>query len=64
MGSYQLRLIPSLVGLRLRPPVEERAGSDGCGQLHEREAALGDGLVEVVNCFEVAIDERLVDEGP
>jgi hypothetical protein len=58
--SYQVRLIPSL-GFpcrHARPPVEEGAGVDGLGLLHEGEAALADRVVEILDGLEVAVDER------
>src|SRR5262245_9657781 len=58
------RLIPALVFARAGPPVEEGAGPDGLGLLHERQAALGDDLVQILDDLEVAVYERLVDEGP
>ena len=44
--------------------MEERAGADGFGLLRERKAALADRVVEIFDGLEVAVDERLVDEGP
>src|SRR5436190_20781588 len=57
---------PTLLGLcaQAGPPVEEGAGADHFGLLNEGEAALANYLVEVLDGLEVAVDERLVDEGP
>ena len=44
--------------------MEERAGADHFLLAGERDAALTDGLVEVFDGLEIAIDQGLVDEGP
>ena len=59
--AERLRFVARL--LEPRPPVEERAVADQVVLLHEGDAALAYDLVEVLDRLEVAIDERLVDEG-
>ena len=44
--------------------MKERAVADHRLLLHERDAALAHDFVEVLDGLEVAIDQRLVDEGP
>ena len=44
--------------------MEQRAGLDHVALLHERDAALADNVVEVLDRLEVRVDQRLIDELP
>lgn len=44
--------------------MEQRAGADHVTLLGETDATLGHGAVEFFDGHEVAVDQRLVDEGP
>jgi hypothetical protein len=47
-----------------RPPVEQCAGADHVALFHQCDAALADGLVEVLDGVEVGVGERFIDELP
>ena len=44
--------------------MEVGVGFDDVSMLEEEAASCADGSIEIVDCCEVGIDERLVDEGP